>query len=392
MSQRLVPENVPLKSLGFPQDLEQSPSLPSHSHLEGQSSLIISRKHVLFDLKPYVCTFENCELKLFSDRRTWFSHELKDHRQVWGCCFCSHDSFDDADKYKRHLASCHPESLVEDQLPALLKMSQTALVKLVPTDCPLCDDWEQCLRRVAPHVPSAEAFVVTPSQFQHHLGTHMEQLALFAIPRRYNEEGGADSGIAAAQVNFSASSLENSEVNSTSAWQLRLCEEIMSQLSEFTEQSDLSYLSEPTIIPLFYLWIPKRGRVKVPPLSIPNIVQNLASGEYQEADDLFMDMKVFFALLDLTHEAGAHDKICSLVDRLWEDKIGTTHTDSLSQWLKQEIGWKLWSATEMTKEQVDRPPSTITITMTMLDGERLHRNFDKLPAWNICTCLQTAMS
>ncbi len=39
------------------------------------------RKHVLRDLRPYVCTFEDCELQLFPDRRTWFSHELKNHRR-----------------------------------------------------------------------------------------------------------------------------------------------------------------------------------------------------------------------------------------------------------------------------------------------------------------------
>ncbi|KAH6719114.1 hypothetical protein BKA61DRAFT_473803, partial [Leptodontidium sp. MPI-SDFR-AT-0119] len=158
------------------------------------------KKHVLSDLKPYVCTFEDCELKLFSDRHTWFSHELKDHRQEWRCYFCSHYPFENSDSYQRHLASHHPESFVKAQLPALLEMSQKALSKLSPTDCPFCDDWEQRLRIINPHIPATEALAVTPSQFQHHLGAHMEQLALFAIPRGYTEEGEADSGNAAPQI------------------------------------------------------------------------------------------------------------------------------------------------------------------------------------------------
>ena len=39
-----------------------------------------------------------------------------------------------------------------------------------------------------------EILVVTPQQFRHHVGGHMEQLALFAIPRGYKEDGDAESG------------------------------------------------------------------------------------------------------------------------------------------------------------------------------------------------------
>ena len=45
---------------------------------------------------------------------------------------------------------------------------------------------------------SDETLVVTPEQFRRHLGAHMEQLALFALPRSYKyEEEDADSNEAA---------------------------------------------------------------------------------------------------------------------------------------------------------------------------------------------------
>ena len=311
-------------------------------------------------------------MKLFSDRHTWFSHELKDHRQEWRCYFCSHNPFGDADKYKCHLASCHPESLVEDQVPALLEMSQKALAKLSPADCPFCDGWEQRLRSINPHIATTEALAVTPSQFQHHVGAHMEQLALFAIPRGYTEEGEADSGNAAPQVDSIASSFANSEASSTVARQLRLCEEIMNDL---TEQSQSDYLSEPTAFLPFYLWL-GRERTKILPLSIPKIVQKLESGEYHEADSLLFDMKMLFALLDLTVVSRAHKDLCSLFYTLWENKIGNSHTE-LGRWLEQELCRKLWSAMEMSKSQISPSPSTVAVTMRMLEGECITRIFNK---------------
>ncbi|KAG4435673.1 hypothetical protein IFR05_008839 [Cadophora sp. M221] len=332
------------------------------------------KKHVLSDLKPYVCTFEDCELKLFSDRHTWFSHELKDHRQEWRCYFCSHHPFDNPANYQRHLASRHPESFVKDQLPALLEMSQKALAKLSPTDCPFCDDWEQRLRNINPHIPATEALAVTPSQFQHHLGTHMEQLALFAIPRGYTEEGEADSGNAAPQIDSNASSLGNSDASSTLARELRLCEEIMNDL---TEQSHLGYLSELTAIPPFYLWVPGPGRIKISPLSIPKIVQKLESGEYRNAADLLLDMNVFFTLLDFTHELGTHGDVRLQFDTLWEDKIGNAQGNDLRTRLKEEMMWKFWSATELSKPAAELSGVNVLITMKMRSGGIFSRGFDK---------------
>jgi hypothetical protein len=110
--------------------------------------------------------------------------------------------------YHAHLTSRHPQAFTEGQLPALFEMSQKQLLKLSSSDCPFCDDWEERLRAVNSHIPRSESLVVTPSQFQH-VGAHMEQLALFAIPRGYSEEGEADSANAAPQIDSDASSLDD---------------------------------------------------------------------------------------------------------------------------------------------------------------------------------------
>ena len=49
------------------------------------------RTHVMRDLQPYVCTFKDCSLRLFSSRHEWFEHELVTHRKLWQCKECSEE-------------------------------------------------------------------------------------------------------------------------------------------------------------------------------------------------------------------------------------------------------------------------------------------------------------
>lgn len=73
------------------------------------------------------------------------------------------------------------------QLPALLKASRQSVDRIPAAACPLCH-WDATLRDLNKHTSSDETLVVTPDQFRKHLGGHMEQLALFALPRKYKDE------------------------------------------------------------------------------------------------------------------------------------------------------------------------------------------------------------
>ncbi|TVY53886.1 Exocyst complex component SEC3 [Lachnellula cervina] len=134
--------------------------------------------------------------------------------------------------YQNHLKHRHPLSFVEDQIPALLEMSQKPMVKISPADCPFCDDWEKRLRDVNKHIPLSETLVVTPTHFKHHVGAHMEQLALFAIPRGYTEDGEADSGNAAPDAGSEGSSLSLSTPDSIAAMDLRACEDFLIEMMD----------------------------------------------------------------------------------------------------------------------------------------------------------------
>ena len=79
----------------------------------------------------------------------------------------------------------HKGSLTESQLPYLLDISHQAVAAIAPSSCPFCDEWEAILLRLNLDEGSEnqEKLVVTPKQYREHVAAHMEQLALFALPR-----------------------------------------------------------------------------------------------------------------------------------------------------------------------------------------------------------------
>ncbi len=92
----------------------------------------------------------------------------------------------------------HPQFSSPIQLPALIEASRQPTDRIPAAACPLCH-WDVTLRDINTSTPSNETLVVTIGQFRHHLASHMEQLALFALPRSFKgEEEDADSNEAAA--------------------------------------------------------------------------------------------------------------------------------------------------------------------------------------------------
>lgn len=81
----------------------------------------------------------------------------------------------------------HAQFSSPTQLPALIKASRQSVDRIPAKACPLCH-WDATLRDLNKHAPADEILVVTLEQFRKHLGGHMEQLALFALPRKYKDE------------------------------------------------------------------------------------------------------------------------------------------------------------------------------------------------------------
>jgi len=140
------------------------------------------RRHVHEDLKSYVCTLGKgeCSLEMFGDQKEWFEHEMQKHRQVWVCAICERGPFRLLAILRDHISAHHTE-LADTHMSALVNLSQSALDAIPAQECPFCDGWHQNLTQ---GMESADTVVtVTPNQFRRHVGSHLQQLALFAIPR-----------------------------------------------------------------------------------------------------------------------------------------------------------------------------------------------------------------
>lgn len=180
---------------------------------------MVCRKHVLTDLTPYVCTFEQCVKveAMFESRSAWYAHELQFHRREWLCGEPSHKVYRNQSDFRAHLQKVHQSEFSEAQLPTFIKSCERAL-QAETIECSLCtedtpvvgDDGEPTIRR--------EPKFVSARIFQRHLGRHMERLALFAISSTEEEVEG-DRSLPSENLNSGASQLSwiDEDLSSSSA-------------------------------------------------------------------------------------------------------------------------------------------------------------------------------
>lgn len=128
------------------------------------------RKHVFEDLQPYVCTFSDCDLsdQFFENRDEWNKHEIQCHRIEWFCNVDPHPHYVEKADFLAHMKSSHYTSFDDSQLSLLSGMFSCPSQRLDGI-CNLC------------RKPSV--------RLETHVSRHLEQIALFALPR-INEEAG----------------------------------------------------------------------------------------------------------------------------------------------------------------------------------------------------------
>jgi len=128
-----------------------------------------------------------------------FAHEVQIHRREWTCPRCELGPFDNIESFQNHLIKIH-SSPSGSQLEALVLQSEEPVDKISSTACKLCDDWETNLldsKHNSRRLFLNDGHIVEPygtlHQFRRHLGRHMEQLALFALPKSDGDEMEDDS-------------------------------------------------------------------------------------------------------------------------------------------------------------------------------------------------------
>ena len=145
--------------------LEVSCSLSTRASSNGP------RHHVYQDLHPYCCTFEDCPIadRLYDSRSAWFAHELEAHRTSFQCIEGCGQIFVSEANFYTHVQNRHPELAVTAVFSTLKRTSARSANLSEQTLCKVCNE-EMTLRKL-----------------RKHLGQHLEQLALFALPPNVND-------------------------------------------------------------------------------------------------------------------------------------------------------------------------------------------------------------
>lgn len=124
-----------------------------------------TRKHIMRDLAPYVCTYEKCTEpdQMFDNRDAWFSHESQ-HYSAYFCGIQSHPPHDNFVSFRDHMTSIHSTSISHD--------GDTSKMEIFLRRVPRLDG--QCNLCAQP-----------TNHLKHHIGRHLERIALFALPRNH---------------------------------------------------------------------------------------------------------------------------------------------------------------------------------------------------------------
>lgn len=147
-------------------------------------------RHVYADLKAYVCLSKDCTLKMFPTRQVWFEHELNEHLSEWQCCYCSTKPFVNIADFEMHMGTDHNGEFKQRQLSALAKTSRRPLSNIPAAACLFCD-WPARLR--TGDESSVVGDLVPWRRYRKHVGGHLEQLALFALPTETGDMDDAES-------------------------------------------------------------------------------------------------------------------------------------------------------------------------------------------------------
>ncbi|KAI1426685.1 hypothetical protein F5Y12DRAFT_251198 [Xylaria sp. FL1777] len=133
------------------------------------------RKHVLRDLRPYICLAEDCPAanKEYGRRHEWMNHVLQKHWKSWTCPYRCGLNDTTETNLREHITRVHG-SATQMELDAMIaRCSQMrSIPSSSPVNCPLCQHTLESIQ-----------------QYQRHVGRHQVDLALFALPKiDYEEE------------------------------------------------------------------------------------------------------------------------------------------------------------------------------------------------------------
>ncbi|CAP65468.1 uncharacterized protein PODANS_6_9690 [Podospora anserina S mat+] len=137
-------------------------------------------KHVLADLRPYICLSPDCAMSTidFQTRNEWMRHVLNKHWKTWTCPRCG-DHFDSTIEFKTHVVGLHMMFLSESDMDMVIDECGKPKALGVRCTCQLC------LEKLS-----------SAKDYFRHLARHQRDLALFPLPKfgEDDEVGGGGDG------------------------------------------------------------------------------------------------------------------------------------------------------------------------------------------------------
>ncbi|KAM0715189.1 hypothetical protein Q7P37_009654 [Cladosporium fusiforme] len=123
--------------------------------------------HIFEDIPPYICTHDVCVIAAtpFSRRRDWEHHVKHAHQTVWSCPLQCNELLSSMDELQSHLQSVHSQRFEPQALHQMMSANVRMAAPDKPWACPLCSKVSGSCKSWTKHV-----------------GHHLEQLALFALP------------------------------------------------------------------------------------------------------------------------------------------------------------------------------------------------------------------
>lgn len=138
------------------------------------------KKHVFRDLRPYVCLSETCVAadQDFQRRKDWSRHMSQEHWRQWACPFGCAVNPPSPSNLRQHLVDVHSTVVTAKSIDSIMTQSSKPDLQQSHGACPLCNEVE----------------IKSHRQYQSHVGHHLEQLALFALPSHDHDSEGEEEG------------------------------------------------------------------------------------------------------------------------------------------------------------------------------------------------------
>lgn len=128
------------------------------------------RAHIIRDLRPYVCTYEQClnSVQLYDTRDEWIQHEVSTHQRIFRCSKHEEEIFTTLRAYEEHVQDYHKGEAVSSKFA-------TSAMNNVHRSCPVCS-----------------IVLGSIQKLQSHIALHLERFAMFSLPRHVDNDEQSD--------------------------------------------------------------------------------------------------------------------------------------------------------------------------------------------------------